>query len=132
MKYYTHTHTRHCILYTCRPTFSSPHPPLRKKNERENDVGGFNESRERERERTLVRKEESDREGRDGQTERHQKRERERDALRIKGAEMSTEREKKEREGGRATDRQTDSEALKFMAFFIFRAENQYCLLWMR
>ncbi len=56
-------------------------------------------------------------------------------AQRIKGEEvkMSTKRMgEREGERGWAGDRQTDSEALKFMAFFIFRAENQYCLLWMR
>lgn len=58
-------------------------------------------------------------------------------ALRIKGEEvkMSTKRvgeRDREKKGERAGRRQTDSKALKFMAFFIFRAENQYCLLWMR
>lgn len=55
-------------------------------------------------------------------------------ALRIKGEEvkMSTKRMGEREKGERVGGRQTDSEALKFMAFFIFRAENQYCLLWMR
>lgn len=56
-------------------------------------------------------------------------------APRIKGEEvkMSTKRMGEgEKRGERAGNRQTDSEALKFMAFFIFCAENQYCLLWMR
>lgn len=89
--------------------------------------------------------------GRDGQTERYMRGRESEVAPGIKAAEprMTTERmgegwrekgkeREREREGGRAsgmatdTDRQTDSEALKFMAFFIFRAENQYCLLWMR
>lgn len=49
---------------------------------------------------------------------------------------MSTKRmgkgEKRVRVARWEGDRRTDSWALKFMAFFIFHAENQYCLLWMR
>lgn len=49
---------------------------------------------------------------------------------------MSTKRmgkgEKRVRVARWEGDRHTDSWALKFMAFFIFHAENQYCLLWMR
>lgn len=44
---------------------------------------------------------------------------------------MSTKRIREGEKGGER-ERQTDREPLKFMAFFIFRAENQYCLLWMR
>lgn len=59
-----------------------------------------------------------------------------RESIQREKAKMSTKRmgkgEKRVRVARWEGDRRTDSWALKFMAFFIFHAENQYCLLWMR
>lgn len=59
-----------------------------------------------------------------------------RESVQREKAKMSTKRmgkgEKRVRVARWEGDRRTDSWALKFMAFFIFHAENQYCLLWMR
>lgn len=69
-------------------------------------------------------------------TERERKERYIRESIQREKAKMSTKRmgkgEKRVRVARWEGDRRTDSWALKFMAFFIFHAENQYCLLWMR